>query len=205
MSAPRLEEEAAATALRGGSVLLLATDTVCGLHARADCPAALARIADLKGRAPGQPLLVLAASPAEAWTLCRPLTAAQRAVCAGAWPGPFTFLLPARAGLEAAVVDTGRATIAIRVPGRGDLRRLIGLAGGPLASTSANRSGELPLTRLQDAVAAFGHGVAGWWEGDPDHDQERSVPSALVDLTGGSPRVLRAGPLPLPPADPAVS
>lgn len=205
MSAPRLGDEAAAAELRGGSVLLLATDTVCGLHARADFAAALARIADLKGRAQGQPLLVLAASPEQAWTLCRPLTAAQMAVCGGAWPGPFTFLLPARAGLQPAVVDAGRSTIAIRVPGREDLRRLIGLAGGPLASTSANRTGEPPLTRLEDAVAEFEDGVAGWWDGDPGRDPAPGVPSALIDLTGDSPRVLRAGPLPLPPAGPAVS
>jgi len=205
VSAPRLGDEAAATALRGGAVLLLATDTVCGLHARADFPAALAKIADLKGRAQGQPLLVLAASAEQAWTLCRPLTAAQRAVCAGAWPGPFTFLLPARAGLLPAVVDAGRSSIAIRVPGREDLRRLIGLAGGPLASTSANRTGEPPLTRLEDAVAAFGHGVEGWWDGDPAREPAPGVPSALVDLTGDRPLVLRAGPQPLPPAGPAVS
>lgn len=205
MNAPRLGDEAAAAALRGGSVLLLATDTVCGLHARVDFPAALARIADLKGRAQGQPLLVLAASPEQAWTLCRPLTAAQMAVCTGAWPGPFTFLLPARAGLEPAVVDAARSTIAIRVPGREDLRRLIGLAGGPLASTSANRSGEPPLTRLTAAVAAFGPGVAGWWDGQSGPSPVNGVPSALVDLTGDAPRVLRAGPLPLPPAGPAVS
>ncbi|MBK8165918.1 MAG: L-threonylcarbamoyladenylate synthase [bacterium] len=205
MSAPRLGDAAAAAALRAGSVLLLATDTVCGLHARADFPAALARIADLKGRPQGKPLLVLAESLAQARSLCRPLSVAQAALCAAAWPGPFTFLLPARAGLEPALVDPQPGTVAVRVPGREDLRRLIGLAGGPLASTSANPSGEPPLTILADAVAAFGHGLAGWWEGDPGYDQGVGQPSALVDLTGDSPRILRAGPLPLPPPGPAVS
>ncbi len=204
--APRLDLEAAAAALRSGAVLLLGTDTVCGLHARADCPAALARIAELKGRPHGQPLLLLAATPEQALSLCREVTGAQAALCAAAWPGPFTFLLAARAGLDPAVCDVGRGTVAVRVPAREDLRRLVGLAGGPLASTSANRSGQPPLTILADAVAAFGGGVAGWWDGDPAGGADAAparaagggVPSALVDLTGAEPRVLRPGPLPLP-------
>lgn len=199
MSAPRLGTEAAAAALRDGAVLLLATDTVCGFHARADCAAALGAIAALKGRAAGQPLLVLAASTGQAASLCRPLDPSQEALCDRAWPGPFTFLLPACAGLEPAVVDARRGTVAVRVPGRADLRRLIERVGVPLASTSANRSGEPPLTDLADAVAAFGTGVAGWWEGEAGPGAA-GVPSALVDLTGPLPRVLRPGPLPLPTA-----
>jgi len=198
LSAPRLETAAAAEALRGGAVLLLATDTVCGLHARADFPAALARIAELKGRPAGQPLLVLAASFEQARALCRELTAAQAALCARCWPGPFTFLLPARAGLDPAVTDPRRGTVAVRVPAREDLRRLLELAAGPLASTSANRSGEPPLVQLPAAVAAFGDDVAGWWEGSEGAGAGGGTPSALVDLTGAAPRVLRPGPLPLP-------
>lgn len=221
MSAPRLSTDAAAVALRGGAVLLLATDTVCGLHARADRAGPLAAISALKGRAPDQPLLVLAASAAQAAALCGPLSVTQLAVCEQAWPGPFTFLVPARADLEPAVVDARRRTVAVRVPGRADLRRLIELVGAPLASTSANRTGEPPLTDLAAAVAAFGDGVAGWWPGEAEPGGAGPgeagpgeagpgappVPSALVDLTGPSPRILRPGPqpLPLPEGGPAVS
>lgn len=202
---PRFDLAAAAAALAGGGVLVLPTDTVCGLHARADCAPALARIVALKGRAPERPLLVLAASLEQALTLCRPLTAAQRAQCAAAWPGPFTFILPARPELPAAVCDTTRGTVAVRVPGRADLRELIARAGGPLASTSANRAGEPPLTGLREAAAAFAAGLGGWWEGSDPAAAAAGVPSALVDLSGppGAPaRVLRDGPLPLPAPGP---
>lgn len=189
---------AAAAALAGGGVLLLPTDTICGLHARADDAAALARIATIKGRPTGQPLLVLAASTEQALAMCRPPGPRQLEVLAAAWPGPFTFLLAARPGLAAAVVDARGATVAVRVPGRGDLRRLIDLAGGPLASTSANRSGEAPEAGLEAAVARFGAEVDGWWAGDPGMPPGAGAASALVDLTTEPPRVLRAGPLPLP-------
>lgn len=205
MSAPALDTAAAAAALAAGRVLLLATDTICGLHARADRPEALARVLALKGRAPEQPLLLLAASLDQARGLCAPLTAAQAAHCAAAWPGPFTFLLPARPDLPAAVCDAARATVAVRVPGRSDLRRLVELAGAPLASTSANRTGEPALTTLPEALAAFGGGVDGWWEGEGAASRLPGAPSALVDLTTEPPRVLRAGPLAWTGAGPPVS
>lgn len=203
-----LTDAAAAAALAGGGVLLLPTDTICGLHARADRPDALARIAALKGRAAGQPLLVLAASYDQATTLCGPLSAGQAALCRAAWPGPFTFILPAGAGLAGAVTDMARGTVAIRVPARADLRRLIEQAGGPLASTSANRSGQAPLAALAAAVDGFGDQVDGWWEGVPapvDGSVAAGSPSALVDLTTDPPTLLRRGPVPLPEAGPGVS
>lgn len=200
MSAPQLDTAAAAAALAGGGVLLLATDTICGLHARADRPEAIARILALKGRPPERPLLLLAASLAQALEWCAPLDAAQAATCAGAWPGPFTFLLPARGGLPVALREAARGTVAIRVPRRNDLRRLVALAGGALASTSANRTGEPAIVGLAEALAAFPDLIDGWWAGDPPASPEGGVASALVDLTVDPPRVLRPGPEPLPGA-----
>lgn len=199
MSCPQLADDVAAARLAGGDVLLLATDTICGLHARADQAAALERVLALKGRHPGQPFLLLAGSPEQALSLCGPVTARVRSLCAAAWPGPFTFILPAGAGLHELVRDVARGTVAVRVPGREDLRQLIGRAGGPLASTSANRTGEPPLVDLAAAVAAFGNLVDGWWGGSGGPGEPApGAPSALVDLTADPPRVLRSGPRPLP-------
>jgi len=196
-----LDTAAAAATLAAGGVLILPTDTICGLHARADCPAALARLAALKGRTPERPLLVLASSLDQARALCLPLSPEQSAWCAAAWPGPFTFILVAGDGLPAAVRDAQRGTVAIRVPGRADLRRLIEQAGGALASTSANVTGERPLTDLSTAVGAFGDRIDGWWAGD-DPQPTACLPSALVDLTTSPPVILRPGPLPLPAPKP---
>ena len=202
--APPLDLAAAAAALAAGGVLILPTDTVCGLHARADRPSAVARLTELKGRAAGQPLLVLAASLDQARELCLPLTDLQAAHCASAWPGPFTFILPAGPGSPPAVCDTERRTVAIRVPARQDLRQLIERAGAPLASTSANRRGSPPLADLALAVAVFGSLTDGWWAGE-DPAGTAGQPSALIDLTCDPPAVLRPGPRPLPPAGPRDS
>lgn len=196
-----LDAEAAASRLAAGGVLILATDTICGLHVRADCPAALARLAALKGRAPERPLLVLASSLEQARELCLPLSSEQSAWCAAAWPGPFTFILPAGDRLPSAVRDVQRGTVAVRVPGRPDLRRLIEQAGGALASTSANVTGERPLTDLRAAVGLFGDRIDGWWSGE-DPQPTACLPSALIDLTTSPPVILRPGPLPLPALKP---
>lgn len=202
VSCPRLDDAGAAAVLAAGGVLLLATDTVCGLHARADDRTALARLVELKGRRPEQPFLVLAAGARQALAMCGDLVPGARSLCEAAWPGPFTFILPAAPGLDDLVLDIGRRTVAIRVPGRADLRRLVERAGGPLASTSANVTGQPPLAGLDEAVAAFGNRVDGWWAGGdgegPGVGTVLGTPSALVDLTFMPPRVLRPGPQPLP-------
>ena len=196
MSAPSvwLDDAGALAALAGGEVVLLQTDTLPGLHARLDRPDALAAIARLKGRVSGQTLLVIAATALDALALAAPVSPAVDVFLARCWPGPFTVILPAREGLPRAVVAGAEAgTVAVRVPAPQELRRLLA-ASGPLASTSANRTGEAPAGDLEHAARVFPElaiwgGLAG---------PGLAAASALIDLTGEAPRLLRPGPLPSP-------
>ena len=193
---PSLGTAAAADALRDGGVLLLATDTLPGLHCRADDPAAIARIIAAKGRPDGKPMLVLAGSTEQALALATPLSPDQREACRRCWPGPFSLILPAGSAAPAAV--TGEAgTLAVRVPDVAALRELILLAGAPLVSTSANRSGEAPAVDLSAAAAVFAGTVDGRWGQDPPAGTPPQA-SALVDLTAAPFRVLRTGPAAFP-------
>lgn len=177
--------------LADGHPALLNTDTLPGLHARLDRPEALAAVQRLKGRDADKPMLVLAASPAAARELTEPLTASQVNLLESCWPGPFTFVLPARAHLPGAVVAAA-GTVAVRVPRRTALLTLL-VETGPLASTSANRAGAEAAVSLVSAAQTFPD-LACWDDGDPAPGGEAS---ALVDLTGPQPRVLRPGPEPL--------
>ncbi len=190
---------AAAAALAGGDVVLLPTDTIPGLHARADHPAALARLAALKGRPPAKPLVVLAGSLAQATVVAAPVDERAATYLARCWPGPFSVILAAGPAVAPAVT-AGTGTVAVRVPALAWLRDLALAAGGPLASSSANLAGQPPAPDLATAVALFGEQVA-WFTGGEDAKAAGSgVPSALVDLTTWPPRLLRAGPRPLPSA-----
>ncbi len=196
MASGRLGFEEAVSILDRGGVLLLPTDTLPGLHCRADRPAGVERVAGLKGRDDGKPLLVLAGSWGQTQGVCGPLTALQERVCRACWPGPFSLILPA-GGLLARRVTAGGTTVAVRVPRHPQLQRLILGVGFPLVSTSANLQGQPPCTELEEAMALFGPKVDGCWQ-PADGPAAGTRPSALVDLSGPAPRVLRPGPLPLP-------
>ncbi len=201
MACLRLTADRAAAVLQDGGVLLLATDTLPGLHARADSPEALARIAAAKGRPDGKPLLVIAGSPAQALLVTGRLAGWQEELCRDCWPGPFSLILPARPGLAAAVTGPG-GTVAVRVPDAPELCGLVDAVGHPVASTSANAAGEPAAADMAAAVALLGDRVDGWWTPAADEGDAPAggpaQPSALVDATVRPPRILRPGPRPLP-------
>lgn len=197
MDSGRLDTAAAVRILRRGGVLVMATDTVPGLHCRADDPCAVQRVIACKGRPEGKSLLVLAGSLQQARLVTGELSAKQTSACRNCWPGPFTLILPAAAGLLPEVAAIG-GTIAVRVPGWVPLQELILAVGVPLVSTSANRAGQAPAMDLAAAAAVFGNEVDGVW-GDERESSGPQMPSALVDLTSAPFAVLRVGPTAWPP------
>ncbi len=204
----------AAGVLRGGGVVLMPTDTLPGLHCRADLAAAVARLSALKGRDAGRPLLLLCADADQALALASDVDDRIRYYVETCWPGPFTLVLKAGPRAPAAVL-AGRPTVALRVPGAVWLRGLVDEAGGPLASTSANRSGETPPRGLAEAVARFGEAVDGVLataagagpavgSGAGGDGTGTGRASALLDLTVRPARILREGPR-VPPPEPRES
>ncbi|HVG24606.1 MAG TPA: L-threonylcarbamoyladenylate synthase [Thermoanaerobaculia bacterium] len=164
-----------AGALASGAVVLMPTDTIYGLHAVAANEAAVARIAELKGRDEQQkPFIVLASSVEQLPELGISATPEVLAALASIWPAPLTAVLP-----------RGGSTLAVRIPDVEWLRGLIARTG-PLVSTSANRSGEPAVEHpsalardLHDALDVVDGGVRG------------GEPSAILDLTGDEPRFIR--------------
>ena len=150
----------AARALRAGALVVYPTDTLLGLGARATSRAAVARLAQVKGRPGGQPLSVAVSSLEEVEALASLSPAGRRWVRRNL-PGPFTVLVTpsrwARASLAPAVV--GGDCLGLRVPAHPIARELARLAG-PVVATSANRHGEPPASTLRTARRAFGRGVS---------------------------------------------
>lgn len=188
----------AAALLASGGVVLLPTDTVPGLHCRADLTAAVDRVARLKQRASQQPFLLLWASLSQAlhFTIDVPeRTIDYMNVC---WPGPFTLIL--KAGRQAPRAATaGGNTIAGRVPALPALAQLVASVGSPLVSTSANLAGQPPSFNLDEARSLWGEEVDGVIPEtllSPPSFAGRA--SALLDLTDWPPRLLREGILPPP-------
>lgn len=196
MNSVWLNSDDAAVVLGRGGVLLLSTDTLPGIHCRADDQAAVLRVAGIKGREPGKPLLVLAGSLEQALQVCAELSPGQLKYCRACWPGPYSLILPA-GNLLAGRVSAGLGTVAIRVPGQQNIRRLINLVGSALVSTSVNLAHEEPIRDIKEAFESFKDSVDGAWDGLESSSSEAKA-SALVDLCGPQPVVLRKGPLEFP-------
>lgn len=162
-----------AAILRGGGVVLLPTDTIYGLHCDATNAGAADRIAAMKGREEGKPFVVIAASIDQLTSIGCRIPEVLREI----WPAPLT-----------AIVASGAKTLAVRIPDTAWLRQLLAETG-PLVSTSANRSGEAPVS---DA-AALPSDLARQLEAVLDAGPRTGKASAIVDFTEGPPRLLREG------------
>ena len=177
--------------LRAGEVIGFPTDTVYGLAALAGHERAVRRVFEVKGRSLSQPLILMVAEPGqlEGWAV---VDDRARSYMRRWWPGPLTLGLPAPEGMGPPLTSATRPrTIAARIPDHDVALALLRAAGEPLATTSANRSGEPPaLTPLEAAWVA---GLAAILDGGR---APGAVPSTLLDVSHDEPRVLRPGPVP---------
>jgi L-threonylcarbamoyladenylate synthase len=107
------------------------------------------------------------------------------------WPGPLTIVLPRVDGIPDEVT-AGGATVAVRVPDHALVRALIRTTGAPLATTSANRSGQPSPVTAEEVVAQLGSRIPLVLDGGPCPG---GAPSTIVDLTGPTPVILRSGPV----------
>jgi L-threonylcarbamoyladenylate synthase len=180
----------AAELILGGEVVAFPTDTVYGLAALASNRAALLKIFAMKERPPERALVLMPSRPSqlEDWV---ELDRRARAVMARWWPGPLTLVLPAKPGVEPPLARESPRTLAARIPDHEVALELLRTVGEPVATTSANRSGELPA-RVPVQVSWL-PGLAAVIDAGP---APGGVPSTLLDLSGEEPVVLREGPIP---------
>lgn len=149
----------AARSLLAGSVVAIPTDTLYGLAVLPDRADALF---ELKGRDHRSPIAVLVADQVQAEELVV-LDADERRLAERHWPGALTIVATAREGPGLDLGGDGH-TLGVRCPADGRLRSLLARVG-PLAVTSANRSGEPPLIDA-DSIATLS-GIALILDGGP--------------------------------------
>ncbi len=180
--------EAAARAIAAGSVIAFPTDTVYGLGAGLWQPDAIGKLYALKGRPDEKALPVLLAAKEQWAEAATEASEAALRLMRRFWPGALTIVLPRRPDVPDAVGPLTR-TIALRVPGHEGLRRVL-TRTGPLASSSANRSGHPPATSAKSALDELGYGLALVLDGGAL--PPRPV-STVVDVTGPEPVIVRQG------------
>jgi len=182
----------AAAILRGGGIVAYPTDTLYGLAVDPANRAAVQQLYRIKGRSVDQAIPLIASSERQIVERTGPLAPLAARLARQFWPGPLTLVLAAWPGLDEAI-HAGTGTVAIRVPDSRLARDLAAACGWPITSTSANRSGEPAPSRADEARVGLADLLDAIIDGGPSPG---GPPSTLVDVTGASPRLVRAGAVP---------
>ena len=165
----------AAVALRAGKVALVPTETVVGLVA---AESGLPRVREIKGREADKPIAILCSSAEEAFALVEKVPPLARKLGEKYWPGPLTLVMD--------LPDGG--TVGVRVPAGRTVREVLVAYGEPLFATSANLSGERDASSVESVDPRVLSAVDEVVEGEAGSGEA----SAVVDLSGGRVRLLRA-------------
>jgi L-threonylcarbamoyladenylate synthase len=150
---------------------------------------AVQRLYTIKGRPPDRAIAVLLGRVADLSMVAQRLTPAANALAQRFWPGSLTLVVPKHADLPAAV--SGLPTVGVRLPDHPLARGLLEHTG-PLAVTSANRSGERNPLTAEDVIEQLGGRIELVIDGGR---VPGGVPSTVVDCSADNPVVLREGPI----------
>ncbi len=183
----------AADLLRDGELVAFPTETVYGLGADATNDTAVARIFEAKNRPSFNPLIVHTPDPETAAAYVD-FTSMAKTMAARFWPGPLTLVLSRKPdGGLSRLASAGLDTVAVRVPSHDGARQLLRAAALPIAAPSANRSGRLSPTTAMHVAEQLGDHVALILDDGPC---AVGLESTVLDLSGGTPAILRQGGLP---------
>lgn len=179
---------AARTTLKSGRLAVIPTDTLYGITADAFDSAAVAALLAAKRRGRDMPVQVLVGSWNTIDGLVYSVSQRARDLVRAFWPGGLSLVVQQAPSLAWDLGDT-RGTVMLRMPLHPIALELLREVG-PLAASSANVSGQPAATTAEEARIQLGDQVGVYLDGGPaDH----GVASTIVDLTGDTPRLLRAG------------
>ncbi len=182
----------AALAVQRGQLVVLPTDTVYGIGADAFDADSVRGLLAAQGRGREMPPPVLVSAPTTLDALAVGVPSYARALITELWPGPLTLVCRQQPSLQWDLGDT-RGTVAVRMPDHEVALELLSRTG-PLAVSSANRTGMPAATNADAAAAMLGTAVEVILDSGPTPG---SQPSTIVDVTGPVGRVLRLGAIPL--------
>ena len=180
----------AISALKGGRLVVMPTDTVYGIGADAFDNAAVAALLSAKGRGRDMPVPVLVGSWHTIDGLVYKVPDTARELIRAFWPGALSLVVQQAPSLHWDLGDAA-GTVMLRMPLHPVAIEVLREVG-PMAVSSANISGRPAAVTAEDARDQLGDLVAVYLDAGPS---EQQAASTIVDLTRGHPRILRAGPV----------
>ena len=182
--------ELALDVLKSGGLVAFPTDTVYGLAAAVDSFDAIELLFEAKTREAAKAIAVLVGEISQLDLLTPGLTDSARRLAERFWPGALTLVIPKLPSLPENL--SAYPTLGVRMPNHSFALALLGKAG-PLATTSANRSGAANASLPEEVLAQLDGRINLLLDGGPCPG---GVPSTVVDCTQTPPVVLRKGAVP---------
>lgn len=187
--AARADGVAAATnAVGEGKLVVLPTDTVYGVGADPFNPDGVAGLLAAKGRGRDKPPAVLVPNAETVEGLAMNVPSYARRLMERFWPGGLTLIFRAQPSLMWDLGDTN-GTVGLRMPDDEIALELL-RSTGPLAVSSANRTGEATARTVTEAGFAFGPAVEVYLDGG---ERGNEFASTIIDCTKADPVLLRRG------------
>lgn len=175
--------------LNSGGLIAFPTDTVYGIGALFTNESAVKRLYDVKSRTLNKAIPILVGNVYDVWSLSKEVTPSAQKLAKTFWPGPLS-LVVRKSDNVSAIVAPG-STVAVRSPNHFWLLELLSLVG-PLAVSSANKSGEPESMSCSEVQASFGNKldlIVSSTSVTP------SLPSTVVDCSVDPPKIIREGPI----------
>jgi L-threonylcarbamoyladenylate synthase len=154
-STPSQEQiKQAGLALSDNKLVAMPTETVYGLAARIDRPAALKKVFQIKDRPSFDPLIVHVRNVKQAQSLAASWPKTADILTKAFWPGPLTVVVPKNLSVSD-IISAGLQTVGIRMPNHPTALALLNECLVPLAAPSANRFGRTSPTLAQHVQNEF--------------------------------------------------
>lgn len=179
----------AATIIRKGGLVAFPTETVYGLGGNALVKESALKIYKAKGRPQDNPLIVHIGDISALRKIVREVSPEALVLIDRFWPGPMTLIFK-KSVIIPYETTGGLETVAVRFPSNPVAQKLITLAKVPIAAPSANLSGHPSATSFRHCVEDLMGKVDAILDGG---DSQIGLESTIIDLTEGSPRLLRPG------------
>lgn len=179
----------AADVIAHNNIVAFPTETVFGLGANAFEPEAVKKIFIAKGRPADNPLIVHLGIAEQINSVISSMPRYAERLMLEYFPGPLTLVLPKNKKISR-IVTAGLSTVGVRIPKHDLAQKFLIECGVPVAAPSANLSGSPSATTWQAVRSDLNGRIPCILKGNPSRV---GVESTVVDCTGNSPVILRAG------------
>ena len=179
----------ASSIIKDGGIVVFPTETVYGIGTDALNNSAIEKLYNIKKRPHKKPISVLVSNFEMITKVAKEISDIEWKIIKNFFPGPLTIVLTKKESISN-ILTGGEATIGVRMPDNQIALKLIEYVGNPVATSSANISGEISLIDIEKIKTTFVNKVDYYLEGKYN---KTSIPSTVIKVKNGEIEILREG------------